>query len=66
MYIIGGLINQEKIAEYSYDQWTDYGSLSTGRYAHSSITHDSQTMIIGAYGSSLVLINIEILLKTKK
>ena len=41
-----------KIAEYNDDQWTEYGSLSTGRYAHDSITHDYQTMIIGAYSSS--------------
>ena len=52
VYIIGGYNTRDKIAEYNDDQWTEYGSLSTGRYAHDSITHDYQTMIIGAYSSS--------------
>ena len=55
VYIIGGTQNgnhEQQISEYSNDQWREYGSLSTGRYVHSSITHNSETMIIGAYSSS--------------
>ena len=54
MYIIGGSPTSQsnRIAEYADGQWREYGSLSTGRYVHSSITHNLKTMIIGAYGSS--------------
>ena len=54
VYIIGGYpsSNNKRIAEYADGQWREYGSLSTGRYVHSSITHKSETMIIGAFGSS--------------
>ena len=54
VYIIGGLgsPDQSLIAEYSDDQWREYGFLSSGRYVHSSITHYSETMIIGAFSAS--------------
>jgi len=56
VYVIGGtefgLPYEKRIAEYSDDQWREYGSLSAGRYVHSSITQNSETMVIGGYSSS--------------
>ena len=62
VYIIGGtelgLPHEKRIAEYSDDEWREYGSLSTGRYVNTAITHNSETMIIGGYSSSWVFTNI--------
>ena len=53
VYIIGGQPdeNVNRISEYNDDQWSDYGSLFTGRWAHSSITFNSKTMIFGAFSN---------------
>ena len=53
VYIIGGMPDENRISEYNDDQWSDYGSLFTGRHFHSSISFNSKTMILGAYSNSV-------------
>ena len=51
VYIIGGFPDNNRISVYIDDQWSDYGSLFTGRWAHSSISFNSKTMILGSYSN---------------
>ena len=49
IYIIGCNPDEHRISVYNDDQWSDYGSLFTGRYVHSSISFNSKTMVLGAF-----------------
>ena len=58
-YFIGGrdgpwtvIGTRDVIAEFKNDAWRQLGTLTKGRYAHGSITLNSETMIIGGGGSS--------------
>ena len=47
VYIIGGRHTKDIVAEFKDDQWRRLANLNQGRQAHSSITVEGQTMIIG-------------------
>ena len=57
VFIIGGgggnilFPQDEKIVKYEDDIWSVVGELQHGRYAHSSITFRSETMILGGGGT---------------
>ena len=47
VYIFGGSPVDNRISEYNDDQWSDYGTLLTGRHTLGSISFNSKTMILG-------------------
>ena len=49
VYIIGGYVTKDIVAEFKNDQWRRLANLNQGRDAHGSITFGGQTMIIGGY-----------------
>ena len=51
VYIIGGNLSKNLIAEFKNDQWTQLDDLNTERNRQGSISIGTQTMIIG--GSSI-------------
>ena len=57
LFIIGGgggnilYPQHERIVKYEDDIWSIVGNLEHGRYAHSSITSRSKTMIVGGAGT---------------
>ena len=57
VFIVGGgggnilFPQDEKVVKYEDDIWSVVGDLQHGRYAHSSITFRSETMILGGGGT---------------
>ena len=47
VYIIGGVVTENLVAEFYNNQWRRLGGLNKGRYRHGSISIGSETMIIG-------------------
>ena len=47
VYIIGGRLTMNIVAEFKENVWRLLDDLKQGRYAHGSITVGGQTMIIG-------------------
>ena len=52
VYVIGGYIAKNSVAEFKDDQWRRLANLNVGRHAHGSITLGGQTMIIGGYADN--------------
>ena len=48
-YIIGGSNTREIIAEFKNDNWSQFGTLSKGRWVHGSIGMGDEFMVIGGY-----------------
>ena len=47
VYIIGGRVTRETVAEFMENQWRKLDNLNQGRGGHGSITINGQTMIVG-------------------
>ena len=50
-YIIGGAKTTEIISEFKDGNWSQFGTLSKGRYVHGSIKMGNEFMVIGGYSS---------------
>ena len=52
VYIIGGMMTMNIVAEFKENIWKRLADLKQGRWGHGSITVGGQTMIIGGSGSN--------------
>ena len=46
-YIIGGGYTGDIIAQFKNDVWSQFGTLSKGRFGHGSISFGNEFMVIG-------------------
>ena len=65
-YIIGGSNTRDIIAQFKNDVWSQFGTLSKGRFGHGSISLGNEFMVIGGWSSDGRLVYFENILGYKR